>query len=88
MATACSPGLSSLATEEGAYSEIFASSKLGCKIVCSSNCISCAINRAAEYVVCKDEFTLDTISFTCADITEAMMHYTCLRAKGNSATDC
>ncbi len=88
MATACSPGLSSLATEEGALAEIFESSELGCKIVCSSNCISCAINGAAKCDVCKDEFTLDTTSFTCADITEAMMHYTCLRAKGTSATDC
>ncbi len=44
MATACSPGLSSAATIENSNAIIFSTIEQGCTIVCSNNCISCAIH--------------------------------------------
>lgn len=47
VATACTAGLSSLATATGMTASTFATAALGCTIVCSTNCQNCAVNGAA-----------------------------------------
>lgn len=88
VATPCTAGLSSLATATGVTATTYASAALGCGIVCSTNCVSCATNGAAKCDSCKDEFLLDATAFTCSALTDTNRHPSCATARGTGASDC